>query len=53
MRTRAAYAALLANPPAVLDGRFPRADLLVGRQPVRNALSRLKHRAFGHRAVDG
>jgi glycosyltransferase involved in cell wall biosynthesis len=43
-RTAAAYAALLANPAVLLDRRFPRRDLLPGRDPLWALLSRLKRR---------
>lgn len=41
-RTRSLYAALLANPSAVLDPRFPKRELLPGRDPIWRRLSRLK-----------
>jgi hypothetical protein len=41
-RTRALYRALLANPVAVLDPRFPKRELLPGRAPIWSALSRVK-----------
>jgi glycosyltransferase involved in cell wall biosynthesis len=43
MRTRALYAALIANPPALLDPRFPKRELLPGRDPIWALLSRIKH----------
>jgi len=48
LRTRELYAALLANPVGVLDGRFPRRELLPGRTPIWARLSRMK-RAVGFR----
>lgn len=47
-RTRELYAALLVNPPAIFDRRFPKRDLLPGRRPIWAALSRVK-RVFGLR----
>ncbi|MBG9389068.1 glycosyltransferase family 2 protein [Caenimonas aquaedulcis] len=44
LRTRALYAALLANPAALADPRFPRRDLLPGRDPLWALLSRVKRR---------
>jgi glycosyltransferase involved in cell wall biosynthesis len=41
-RTRALYAAALANPAAVLDPRFPRRELLPGRDPIWRFLSGVK-----------
>lgn len=41
-RTASLYAAFLANPPAVADDRFPRRELLPGREPIWRALSRAK-----------
>ena len=48
LRTRELYAALLANPVGVLDGRFPKRELLPGRTPIWARLSRIK-RAMGFR----
>ena len=45
-RTRMLYAALLVNPMALLDGRFPKRELLPGRAPLWSILSRCK-RALG------
>lgn len=45
-RTRSLYAALVANPMAVTDRRFPRRELLPGREPVWRRLSQIK-RALG------
>ncbi len=47
-RTRALYAAALANPPGLLDARFPKRELLPGRDPIWRQLSRLK-RSLGFR----
>lgn len=47
-RTRELYAALLANPLAVLDRRFPKRELFPGRTPIWAVLSRIK-RALGFR----
>jgi hypothetical protein len=41
-RTRELYAALFANPRALLDTRFPKRELLPGRAPVWKLLSRVK-----------
>lgn len=41
-RTRELYAALLANPAAGLDKRFPKRELLPGRAPIWTLLSRIK-----------
>ncbi len=41
-RTCALYRALLANPVGVLDRRFPKRELLPGRQPLWAILSRVK-----------
>jgi glycosyltransferase involved in cell wall biosynthesis len=43
-RTRALYAAALRNPWAVLDPRFPKRELLPGRDPLWALLSRIKRR---------
>jgi hypothetical protein len=48
-RTRALYGALLAFPPALLDSRFPKRELIPGRDPIWSVLSRVK-RALGFRA---
>jgi len=45
-RTRELYAALLANPFAIFDRRFPKRDLFPGRTPIWAMLSRIK-RALG------
>ena len=45
-RTRSLYAALAANPTVVTDPRFPRRELLPGREPVWRRLSQIK-RALG------
>jgi len=45
-RTRHLYSALAANPAAVLDQRFPRRELLPGRDPLWRRLSLIK-RALG------
>lgn len=42
LRTRELYAAVLANPAAVFDGRFPKRELLPGRTPIWALLSRIK-----------
>jgi glycosyltransferase involved in cell wall biosynthesis len=42
LRTRELYAAVLANPPAVFDTRFPKRELLPGRMPIWSLLSRIK-----------
>lgn len=47
-RTRELYAALLVNPSAIFDRRFPKRDLLPGRRPIWAALSRVK-RVLGFR----
>ncbi len=47
-RTRELYAALLANPLAVFDRRFPKRELIPGRTPIWAMLSRIK-RALGFR----
>lgn len=44
LRTRALYAAALANPAAVADARFPKRELLPGRTPLWAWLSRIKRR---------
>jgi glycosyltransferase involved in cell wall biosynthesis len=43
-RTGALYAALIANPVAISDARFPKRELLPGRQPLWAWMSRLKRR---------
>jgi glycosyltransferase involved in cell wall biosynthesis len=43
-RTRELYAALLANPGALADPRFPKRELLPGRDPIWSVLSRVKRR---------
>jgi glycosyltransferase involved in cell wall biosynthesis len=43
-RTLALYAALLANPAALVDSRFPKRELLPGRDPLWAVLSRLKRK---------
>ena len=43
-RTKALYAALLANPAAVWDRRFPKRELFPGRDPIWALLSRVKRR---------
>jgi glycosyltransferase involved in cell wall biosynthesis len=43
-RTRMLYAALVANPAAVTDSRFPKRDLLPAREPVLSVLSWVKQR---------
>jgi glycosyltransferase involved in cell wall biosynthesis len=43
-RTRALYAAALANPAVLNDARFPRRDLLPGRAPLWAFLSSVKRR---------
>lgn len=48
LRTRELYAALLANPLAIFDSRFPKRELLPGRTPIWAMLSRVK-RAMGFR----
>jgi glycosyltransferase involved in cell wall biosynthesis len=45
-RTRALYAAVLANPVGVMHRHFPRRELIPGREPIWRALSRAK-RALG------
>ena len=45
-RTRSLYAALIANPLAVTDKRFPKRELLPGRDPLWRRLSHIK-RALG------
>jgi len=47
-RTRELYAALLTNPSAFFDARFPKRELLPGRTPIWTFLSRIK-RALGFR----
>jgi len=47
-RTQAIYLALLANPTALFDARFPKRELLPGREPLWRLLSRLK-RSLGFR----
>jgi len=47
-RTRALYSAMLCNPLAVVDPRFPRRELLPGRDPIWRQLSRMK-RVLGFR----
>jgi glycosyltransferase involved in cell wall biosynthesis len=50
-RTRALYAAALANPQAVFNPRFPKRELLPGRDPLWALLSRIKRRlGFAPRA---
>lgn len=44
LRTRALYSALLINPMALFDARFPKRELLPGRDPLWRQLSRLKRR---------
>lgn len=51
-RTRALYAAVLANPRAVLDSRFPKRELLPGRAPVWAWMSRAK-RSLGFKPRSG
>ena len=43
-RTMHLYLAALANPPAVFDSRFPKRELLFGREPIWKLLSRIKRR---------
>jgi glycosyltransferase involved in cell wall biosynthesis len=43
-RTRELYAAMLANPAGVFNSRFPKRELLPGREPLWNLLSRIKRR---------
>lgn len=43
-RTRMLYAALLANPSAIADGRFPKRELLPGRDPLWAWMSRVKRK---------
>lgn len=43
-RTLALYGALLANPAAVFDTRFPKRELLLGREPLWAWLSRVKRK---------
>jgi glycosyltransferase involved in cell wall biosynthesis len=38
------YRAAVANPAAVLDARFPKRELIIGREPIWKFLSRLKRR---------
>lgn len=49
LRTRALYAAVFANPLAVFDPRFPKRELLPGREPIWALLSRIK-RKLGFKA---
>jgi len=42
LRTRELYAALLSNPSALMDPRFPKRELLPGRDPIWTGLSRIK-----------
>lgn len=42
LRTRALYSALLTNPPAILDKRFPKRELIPGRRPLWALMSRIK-----------
>jgi len=44
VRTRALYSALWANPPALFDARFPKRELLPGRDPLWRRLSWLKRK---------
>ncbi len=44
VRTRALYAALLANPAGLFDVRFPKRELLPGRTPLWAFLSRMKRK---------
>lgn len=48
LRTRELYTALLANPAAVFDRRFPKRELFPGRVPIWSLLSRIK-RTLGFR----
>jgi len=41
-RTRSLYEALIANPPAIFDSRFPKRELLPGRDPLWRRLSHVK-----------
>lgn len=43
-RTRSLYAALLSNPVGAFDQRFPKRELLPGRDPIWAFLSRVKRR---------
>lgn len=43
-RTLHLYLAAAANPAAVFDSRFPKRELLIGREPIWNFLSRAKRR---------
>lgn len=43
-RTSYLYLAAMANPPAVFDSRFPKRELLLGREPIWKFLSRVKRR---------
>ena len=43
-RTRELYAALFSNPAAVFDSRFPKRELLPGRDPLWAMLSRVKRK---------
>jgi hypothetical protein len=45
-RTRSLYQALMANPAVIMDRRFPRRELLPGREPIWRRLSHIK-RALG------
>ena len=38
------YLAALANPAGVLDARFPKRELIIGREPIWKTLSRMKRR---------
>lgn len=44
-RTLRLYRAALANPPGLLDPRFPKRELLPGREPIWTLLSRVKQAA--------
>jgi len=48
LRTLALYRAALANPVGVLDARFPKRELVPGREPIWRMLSRVK-RSLGFR----
>lgn len=47
-RTRALYLAAIANPRGLLDPRFPKRELIPGRDPVWSVLSRIKRRLGLH-----
>jgi len=49
LRTRKLYAAVFANPGVVIDSRFPKRELLPGRDPIWSILSRIK-RKLGFKA---